>query len=229
MTRIIRVFSDLHLGADNCQSDKILFALKEIDSGVLECNKLIINGDLFDHLDFRKFKKDHWKILHKLRKLSEEMPVIFIVGNHDGGCSETISNLTGLYFSEIHVDGNILFIHGHQFDDFITNNKIITYIADCVYWFLQKIDPSHNLAMFAKRNCKTFLRNAEKIKQKALELAKENGFQTVVCGHTHKQELSKGYLNSGCFTEKNCTYLKLTISSCNGLNDFLEKAEVINL
>jgi UDP-2,3-diacylglucosamine pyrophosphatase LpxH len=62
----IVVVSDIHLGSDICQCSKFVKFLTNLNT-----KTLIINGDLFDSWDFRKLRKDHWKILKKLRQLSD--------------------------------------------------------------------------------------------------------------------------------------------------------------
>jgi UDP-2,3-diacylglucosamine pyrophosphatase LpxH len=40
-------------------------------------------------------------------------------------------------------------------------------------------------------------------------MAKKHGFDMAVCGHTHKAEAAGDYFNSGCWTEKPCTFLEV--------------------
>jgi UDP-2,3-diacylglucosamine pyrophosphatase LpxH len=45
------IISDLHLGSDVCRADNILEFLY-----YLETENLILNGDIFDNMDFRRLK-----------------------------------------------------------------------------------------------------------------------------------------------------------------------------
>jgi len=83
------IISDLHLGTPVSQGDKILKILSS------DFERLIINGDLFDNHSFSRYKKQDWKILNNIRKLSKTKEVILVEGNHDG-CSEFISAITGM-------------------------------------------------------------------------------------------------------------------------------------
>ena len=74
------IISDTHLGSDVCES-KQLYAFLELV--FYKTNRLIINGDFFDNLDFRRLKKNHWKILSLLRRMSKYVEIIWIRGNHD--------------------------------------------------------------------------------------------------------------------------------------------------
>ena len=63
----------------------------------MQCmERLILNGDVFDSIDFRRLKKSHWKVLSLLRKLSDELEIIWLCGNHDGS-AEVVSHLLGDY------------------------------------------------------------------------------------------------------------------------------------
>lgn len=57
--------------------------------------KLILNGDVFDSIDFRRLKKNHWKVLSLIRKLSDHLEIIWLCGNHDGS-AELVSHLLGV-------------------------------------------------------------------------------------------------------------------------------------
>lgn len=208
------VISDIHLGSDNCQARELVQLLDSIRRGSMPTRRLILNGDVFDSIDFRRLNKRHWKVLSELRKLSDEVEITWINGNHDGP-AEIVSHLLGVNCSdEIAVESGgrtILFLHGHRFDEFISRYPLITWIADRVYNFLQRIDKSHSFAKFAKRRSKTFLRCAAKIERDAVRYAARKGYDAVCCGHTHHAAANRDgpvhYFNSGCWTEKPCTWL----------------------
>lgn len=214
------VISDIHLGSDNCQARELGHFLNAIRSGELQTRQLILNGDVFDSFDFRRLNKHHWKILSRLRKLSDQIEIVWINGNHDGP-NEIVSHLLGLEVRESHIidsgDQRILFLHGHQFDQFIARYPVTTWVADWCYRLLQKLDKSHTIARKAKHNSKVFLRCADAIKIGAAELAAKTGCDAVCCGHTHlpvEGELTDGvesvrYYNSGCWTERPCYYLAI--------------------
>jgi UDP-2,3-diacylglucosamine pyrophosphatase LpxH len=208
------VISDIHLGSDNCQAKELGRFLEAIRDGSMPTRRLILNGDVFDSIDFRRLKKHHWNVLSLIRKLSDEVEITWINGNHDGP-AEIVSHLLGVEVSEEKVvesgGRRVLFLHGHRFDEFISRYPVITWIADRVYNLLQRIDQSHHFAKLAKRRSKTFLRCAEKIERDAIAHAARKGCDAVCCGHTHlpvaREEGPVHYFNSGCWTEKPCHYL----------------------
>src|SRR6478752_989498 len=89
------ILSDFHLGSDNCQAKDICRLLEQIVAGELQTARLILNGDVFDSIDFRRLTKNHWKVLSLVRKLSDQIEIIWLCGNHDGS-AEIISHLLGV-------------------------------------------------------------------------------------------------------------------------------------
>jgi UDP-2,3-diacylglucosamine pyrophosphatase LpxH len=209
------VLSDIHLGLDNCEAKELIIFLESIHRGELRTRRIILNGDVFDSFDFRRLKKNHWKVLSLLRKMSDWIEIIWINGNHDGP-AEIVSHLLGVEVRDdliLESGGKrILFHHGHRFDDFCDNYRMISAVADLIYRLLQKIDSSHHIARTAKRKSKTFLRCTEKIRRMSIELASRLDCDAVCCGHTHDPVSDNPvgeieYYNSGSWTERPCHYL----------------------
>ncbi len=206
------IISDIHLGSDVCQAKYLEDFLQNIET---RTHELILNGDVFDSWDFRRLKKHHWRVLSAIRSLSDKIKITWINGNHDGP-SEIVSHLLGVEVTEeytLESGGRaILVLHGHTFDEFISDHPWVTHIADCVYRIIQRIDPSFWLAKFVKKSSKTYLRCSEKIERRAVKYAKLKNLNAVCCGHTHlvvDHPGDIGYFNSGCWTELPCTYLSV--------------------
>ena len=63
------VISDIHLGSDVSQAKLLTEFLEKIENEKsTKC--LILNGDFFDNMDFRRLKKYHWKVLSAIRNMS---------------------------------------------------------------------------------------------------------------------------------------------------------------
>ena len=208
--------SDLHLGATNCQSEKIHKFLKQIKGKV---QRLILNGDVFDNLDFRRLSKDHWRVLSDLRKMSDELQLIWCEGNHDIG-AEPIAHLIGAtYVKDFTFTSrytNIHVLHGDIYDAFLTKHPFLAKFADIIYKLAQKLDKSQRLSSFLKYRSKTFLRNCEKIRNGAIDFAASKTYDYVCCGHSHRAEkfdqvwsadMGLTYLNSGSWTDNDCHYI----------------------
>ena len=208
------ILSDVHLGSANCQARKLTRLLDRIADGELATARLILNGDVFDSIDFRRLNKNHWRVLSLLRKLSDKIEIVWLAGNHDGS-AEIISHLLGVTVQDEYVlqtgDQRLLILHGHVFDEFIETYPLLTWLADNLYRVLQWIDKTHSFAKMAKHGSKTFLRCVKKIADGAVALAQKRGCTAVVCGHVHspcaRLDQPIPYYNSGCWTELPCTYL----------------------
>ncbi len=208
------ILSDIHLGSDNCQAKLVCRMLERIVDEQIVTQRLILNGDVFNSIDFRRLSKTHWKVLSLLRKLSDHLDIIWLAGNHDG-TAEIFSHLLGVQVMDEFIlesgDRRILILHGHIFDEFLDNHPILTWLADRIYGFLQWIDRTHYLAKVAKRGSKTFLRCTRIIEERALEMGRRRHCTAVCCGHTHVAVAHTdgpiAYFNSGCWTELPCHYL----------------------
>jgi UDP-2,3-diacylglucosamine pyrophosphatase LpxH len=211
------IVSDVHLGSDNCQAKHVCRFLERLVEGEMTAERLILNGDVFDSFDFRRLGKNHWKVLSLIRKLSDRMEIVWLCGNHDGS-AEIVSHLLGVSVMDDYLlesgGERILILHGHVFDDFLDNHPFLTWLGDCIYFFLQRIDRTHTWAKRAKHGSKTFLRCARKIEHGAVELARRRHCTAVCCGHTHvaaaRTDQPVAYFNSGCWTELPCTYLTVS-------------------
>jgi UDP-2,3-diacylglucosamine pyrophosphatase LpxH len=210
------VISDLHLGSDICQAKPLVHFLEAVRRGALPTRRLILNGDVFDSIDFRRLKKQHWKVLSQVRKLSDEVETVWVTGNHDGP-AEFVSHLLGVAVrDEVVVESGgrrVLLLHGHGFDEFIERYPVTSRLADAGYRFLQWVDRSHTVARRAKARSKTFLRCARKVEERAVEYARERGCDVVCCGHTHLPAANIAgpvhYFNSGCWTESPGHYIAI--------------------
>jgi UDP-2,3-diacylglucosamine pyrophosphatase LpxH len=208
------ILSDLHLGSDNCQAKKVAQFLELIKEGDLKTARVILNGDVFDSIDFRRLNKHHWKVLSLIRSLSNDLEIIWLCGNHDGSV-DTFSHLLGVTFMDEFVlesgSERILVLHGHTFDSFIDQHPILTWVGDCIYAFLQWVDKSHSIARLAKRRSKTFMRCARKVETLSADYARRRNCSIVCCGHTHAAGTTQvgpvTCCNSGCWTELPCHYL----------------------
>jgi len=179
-----------------------------------EFKVLIVLGDLFNDLNFTRLGKEDWKLLSYLRKISKDVRVIWVEGNHDGPSSGVISLLLGMElvqeFEWEHAGEKYVAIHGHQFDHFIQDNPTITNIACAIYFTLQLMDKkTHKFSRFVKRISKKWLRMSNEVAAKATAYGEKKG-RHVICGHTHRMTEKPGkfrYYNSGCWTDIPSSFL----------------------
>src|SRR5260370_19076517 len=85
------ISSDLHLGSRLSRAADAVEMLQEHTF-----RRLILLGDIFCDLNFARLKKDHWRFLSYIRKLSNpkrDIEVVWLEGNHDHGLSHVMSHL----------------------------------------------------------------------------------------------------------------------------------------
>jgi UDP-2,3-diacylglucosamine pyrophosphatase LpxH len=200
------VISDLHLGSDVCQAK----LLEEFLIWAVEhCRELVINGDIFDDLNFKRLTKRHFACLKVIRRNTDrdDIRVVWVRGNHDGP-ADIISHIVGVDILDEYVYDNgqiqLLILHGDQFDTITTEYPWLTEIACGLFYFIQKLMP-HRAARWIRRITKRFQRNSQLVERRASEYAASHGYRYVTCGHTHLplESVHDGvhYVNSGTWTE----------------------------
>ncbi len=200
------IISDLHLGSLVCQAKLLEEFLTWAASNARE---LVINGDIFDDLNFKRLTKRHFACLKVIRRNSDrdDFKVVWVRGNHDGP-ADIISHIVGVEILDEYVYRNgkieVLILHGDQFDTFITEYKWLTEISCGIFYFIQKWMP-HRAARWIRRFTKRWQRNSELIERRATEYARGRGIANVTCGHTHLPLESTidgvHYINSGTWIE----------------------------
>ncbi len=229
----ISVISDVHLGTYGCHADELITYLNSI-----EPKKLILNGDIIDIWQFRKrfFPSSHLKVLKKIIGMaSKGTDVYYITGNHD----EMLRKFSGHTMGRFKlVDKLVLelgkekawIFHGDVFDISIQNAKWLAKLGGWGYdflilinrfvnWILLKMGrEKYSLSKRIKSSVKGAVKYIQSFEKVAAELAIDNEYDYVICGHIHqpKKEVyqnSKGkttYLNSGDWVE-NLTALEYSL------------------
>ena len=136
--------SDLHLGARQSQTDKIIKFLDEN-----QAEKLILNGDIIDGWALKgsgKWTKDCTKIFRKFMKMSEkDTKVIYIRGNHDDFLKDFIPfklNNIRIVRKYVHMgmDGRTYFcFHGDVLDFVIMEVRWLAVIGGWSYDFIIRL------------------------------------------------------------------------------------------
>lgn len=209
------ILSDLHLGADMSRAREALRVLQEN-----EYRRLILLGDIFADLNFGRLKKEHWKFLGHIRKLSNpkrHVEVVWVEGNHDHGLAEIMSHLVGIrVYQEYQWEYQglrHLAVHGHQFDGFVVSNVHVSYlIGTLLYLQMQKWDSKNKtVTRFLDRLGTRWQRLSEKVAHGALGHARHHQAARIFCGHTHaalhKHEHGIDYFNCGAWIDEHPTYI----------------------
>ena len=181
------VLGDIHLGSPLSRTGQLLEVLERVPF-----DRLVLNGDIFDDLNFRRLSRRHWMVLEKLRDLKARREVIWILGNHDGSAA-VLGNLFGFeVLPEYTFDyggRKVFVVHGDAYDDFVTRAKRLKPLRDRFYGFALWFDvPRKTLLQWAQRASYAFERHASKVKHRAVARGRELGAEFVVAGHTHRRE-----------------------------------------
>ena len=218
------VISDVHLGTYGCRAKELLNYLKTIQPKVL-----ILNGDIIDIWQFNKryFPKSHMNVIkHITSLLSKGTTVYYITGNHDEMLRKfkgfRLGNFKILNKLVLNIDDKKAWIfHGDVFDVTMQHSKwlaklggkgydILIVLNTFINWFSNllgygKLSLSKKIKNSVKSAVK-FINDFEKI---ASDIAIENEYDYVICGHIHQPEIKKiekhkgetMYLNSGDWIE----------------------------
>ncbi len=200
------IISDLHLGSAVCQA-KLLEEF--LEWAVTHARELIINGDIFDDLNFKRLTKRHFACLRVIRRNTDraDFKLVWVRGNHDGP-ADIVGHIVGVAVLDEYVFESgpfrLLVLHGDQFDHIVTQYWLLTEVACRLFYFIQRWAP-HRTSRWVRRVSKRFQRNSELVQAGAVEYARARGFQAVTCGHTHLSMMAQDgevlYVNSGTWTD----------------------------
>lgn len=217
------IISDLHLGASGSKAEEVTSFLKSYS-----CKKLILNGDIIDAWQLKKYgvwKRKHTMFFRRVLKMIEEnnTKVIYIRGNHDDFLDQIIPFRLGKHFQfrkdYILNSGSKSFYitHGDVFDSITTRMKWLAYLGDMGYTFLLWINkfynkyrewkglPYYSLSQRIKQSVKMAVSYMSDFEEKLTELAKAKSCDGVICGHIHHPAIREidgiQYMNSGDWVE----------------------------
>ena len=230
----IVVISDVHLGTYGCHAKELLFYLKSIKPKIV-----ILNGDIIDIWQFSKryWPKSHMKVIkHLMNWMSKKVKIYYITGNHD----EMLRKFSGFKMGSFRIvdklvlplndNKNAWFFHGDVFDVTMQHSKWLAKLGAVGYDLLILINRFVNfisvnilkkgklsLSKKIKNGVKSAIKFINDFEQTAADIAINNKYDYVVCGHIHQPEIreidnthgSTTYLNSGDWIE-NLTALEYT-------------------
>lgn len=220
----LSIISDTHLGTYGSHADELYSYLKSIKP-----KTLVLNGDIIDMWQFKKryFPPSHTAVLRQICKMIEKgTKIYYITGNHDDHLRhyspfqlhsfELVDKLI------LEVGGEKVWVfHGDVFDRSIQQARWVAKLGGHGYDLLIKINRLINrwlvytgrqpisLSQKIKANIKNAVKYISDFEQVAIELAIDQGYDRVVCGHIHHAiirdyENDRGktvYMNSGDWVE----------------------------
>ncbi len=220
----VLVLSDIHLGTFGCHATALLDYLKSV-----EPEMVILNGDIVDAWQFSKWywPKSHWDVVkHLVKWLSNDIPVVYLTGNHD----DVLRRLPDLHLGSFTLAETLVldlqgqktwFFHGDVFDSSIQHARWLAKLGGKSYdalillnrainWASQKLGKGPvSLSAKIKHSVKQAVAFMSDFEGFAADYALQQGYNTVVCGHIHqaadknlhRKNGSVRYLNSGDWIE----------------------------
>lgn len=236
----VAVLSDIHLGAVGCKAQQCIDYLKTIQPKIL-----ILNGDIIDIWNFRKFywPEAHMNVIKTLLKMTSKGTVIYyLTGNHD----ELLRKLSNLTLGKIHLRDNLVldlngkrcwFFHGDIFDVTMKYSKWLAKFGGYGYDLLILLNmlvngvlklfgrEKYSLSKKVKDSVKKAVEFVDSFENTAIDMAFEEGYDAVFCGHIHKPSMrietrdnhTVSYFNSGDWIE-NLTALEFNGKSWSLFN-----------
>lgn len=220
----IVVLSDVHLGTYGCHAAELLRYLKSIKP-----KAVILNGDI---IDIWQFSKRYWPTTHMMvikhltGLMAKDVPVYYIPGNHD----EMLRRFKGFNLGALKIvnklslkidNKRVWVFHGDVFDVVMQNSKWLARLGAVGYDTLILINRFVNFlsqkmgrgklsfSKKVKNTVKSAVKFINDFESTVCEIAAENGYDYVVCGHIHHPEIKNVttksgkviYMNSGDWIE----------------------------
>lgn len=220
----IVVLSDIHLGTYGCHAQELLRYLKSIKPG-----QIILNGDIIDMWQFSKhfWPRSHMQVVkHITGLLTKNTKVTYLTGNHD----EMLRKFSGFKIGSFRIDDKAVLklngkkawiFHGDVFDVTMQHSKWLARLGAAGYdtlilinafvnWCLERMGHEKiSLSKRVKDSVKTAIKFINQFESTAADIAIENGYDYVICGHIHQPEIRTirtdngqvTYMNSGDWVE----------------------------
>jgi UDP-2,3-diacylglucosamine pyrophosphatase LpxH len=218
------VISDVHLGTYGSHATELYYYLNSVKP-----KTLVLNGDIIDIWQFRKsyFPKSHLKVIKKIIDMAAKgTKIYYLTGNHDEMLRKfspfTMGNITLADKVVLDLDFKKAWIfHNNVFDTSVQHSKWIAKLGGLGYdylillnrlvnWCLKKMGKEpYSFSKKIKASVKKAVKHISDFENTATELAIENNYDYVICGHIHEPKITRQvrkngstmYLNSGDWVE----------------------------
>ncbi len=221
----IVVVSDVHLGTYGSRANELVSYLESINP-----KTLVLNGDIIDIWQFSKhyFPESHMRVVKAIMSLLTEGTIVYYVtGNHD----EMLRKFKGLKLGNFHIvnkvvltlpTGKAWIFHGDVFDTTMKHSKwlaklggkgydLLILLNTFINWVSLKFGRGRvSLSKKVKDSVKGIIKYVNDFEGTAAEIAMENNYTYVICGHIHQPKIREfsnergnkvTYLNSGDWVE----------------------------
>jgi UDP-2,3-diacylglucosamine pyrophosphatase LpxH len=219
------VLSDVHLGTYGSRAFELVNYLESISPKIL-----VLNGDIIDIWQFSKhyFPESHMRVVKAIMSLLTEGTIVYYVtGNHD----EMLRKFKGLQLGNFHIvnkvvltlpTGKAWIFHGDVFDTTMKHSKwlaklggkgydLLIILNTFINWISLKLGRGRvSLSKKVKDSVKGIIKYVNDFEGTAADIALENNYTYVICGHIHQPKIREfsnergnkvTYLNSGDWVE----------------------------
>ena len=219
------VLSDVHLGTYGSRAIELVNYLESISPKIL-----VLNGDIIDIWQFSKhyFPESHMRVVKAIMSLLTEGTVVYYVtGNHD----EMLRKFKGLQLGNFQIvnkvvlplpTGKAWIFHGDVFDTTMKHSKwlaklggkgydLLIILNTFINWISLKLGRGRvSLSKKVKDSVKGIIKYVNDFEGTAADIALENKYTYVICGHIHQPKIREfsnergdkvTYLNSGDWVE----------------------------
>ncbi len=219
------IVSDLHIGSRYCLRENLIQFFENIPQD----SEFILNGDIID-TPYAKMTFADQQLVDHLGDMSLRQKVVWIRGNHDNGY---IPDQFGKIEIKSHyaLQKRLFVAHGDYFDEVMPRSQMFIKVFKMLHDLRVKLGarPIH-VAQYAKKWKHLYAYLRKNVMLNAVNYAAKNGFQAVVCGHTHfaEERFVNGisYLNTGAWTEQPTYYAKVTTDNIT-LNKVSDSAALL--
>jgi UDP-2,3-diacylglucosamine pyrophosphatase LpxH len=195
----------------------------------IDCDRLILNGDVIDGWHLKKKSNKTWKKKHTLffrviLKMMENFgtEVVYVRGNHD----DFLDPLLPVTFHNVKIvkdfvhqrgERRYYVTHGDIFDSVTSHMRWLSKLGDVGYTLLLHINKYYNryrrlrgkpyfsFAQAIKSRVKSAVSYLSDYEQSLVDLARTKRCHGIICGHIHHAEDKRyddiHYLNSGDWVE----------------------------
>lgn len=216
------IMSDVHLGMIDSKAVQAAHMLRHV-----ECEKLILNGDIVDVWALKsggKWTPEHTHFVRSvLKKMEKEgTQVVYLRGNHDDIMEKFLPfTIGGLKLVDEHIHesphGRYLVVHGDGFDHVTTNHVWLAKVGAVGYdvllrvnriynaWLRWRGKPGFSFSSYVKKKVKQAVAFTGRYEEQLKDLAHWKKCDGIICGHIHtpadKMIEDVHYLNSGDWVE----------------------------
>ena len=220
----VAVISDVHLGTYGCRAKELLKYLKSIKPNIL-----VLNGDIIDIWQFSKryWPSSHMRIVKQIFGMAAKgVEIYYVTGNHD----EMLRKFEGFTMGSLKIVNKVVLeldnkqawvFHGDVFDITMKHSKWLAKLGAVGYDTLILLNALVNFVRdkigmgrvsFSKKiknRVKGAVKFIDDFENTAADIAINNAYDYVLCGHIHNPEIkiirnNQGevtYLNSGDWVE----------------------------